>query len=98
MAAESRALGRQWDSTVIPGFDDRKVRNPSSVVSRDHGVERTYDYFWRQALETRPDWVLITTFNEWHEGSEIEPSLQYGSEFLTRTRLWADRVHACAAS
>jgi hypothetical protein len=97
-AAEARALGKGWAATVIPGFDDRKVRNPSFVVSRDHGVERTYDWFWRQALATRPDWVLITTFNEWHEGSEIEPSLEYGDEFLLRTRLWADRVHACPPS
>jgi hypothetical protein len=95
-AGEARALGRAWAATVIPGFDDRKVRNPSFVVSRDHGAERTYDFFWRQALASRPDWVLLTSFNEWHEGSEIEPSIEYSDEFLKRTRAWADRVHACA--
>jgi Glycosyl hydrolase family 99 len=94
-AAEARALGRSWSATVIPGFDDRKIRNPSFVVSRDHGGERTYDFFWRQALSTRPDWVLITTFNEWHEGTEIEPSVEYESEFLDRTRTWSERVRAC---
>jgi Glycosyltransferase WbsX len=28
---------------------------------------------------------LITSWNEWHEGSEIEPSVQYGSTFLDAT-------------
>jgi hypothetical protein len=35
------------------------------------------------------------TFNEWHEDTQIEPSKQYGNEFITRTRRWADRVHDC---
>jgi hypothetical protein len=100
-ASEARALGRSWAATVIPGFDDRKVRNPSFVVSRDHGppgtplYERTYDYFWGQVMQSRPDWVLITSFNEWHEGTEIEPSAQYQNEFLARTRAWTTAVHHC---
>jgi hypothetical protein len=94
-ASEARALGRQWAATVIPGFDDRKIRNPSFVVSRDHADGPTYDYFWRQALATMPDWILITSFNEWHEGSEIEPSVQYGNEFLARTRSWSNQVRSC---
>ena len=94
-AAEARAFGRSWSATVIPGFDDRRIRNPSFVVSRDHGSERTYDFFWRTALSTKPDWILITSFNEWHEGTEIEPSIEYGDEFLDRTRTWADQVHSC---
>lgn len=100
-ATEARALGRSWAATVIPGFDDRRVRNPSFVVSRDHGppgtplYQRTYDYFWGQALRSRPDWVLITSFNEWHEGTEIEPSLQYQNEFLQRTTAWSTAIHHC---
>jgi hypothetical protein len=80
---------------VIPGFDDRRVRNPSFVVSRDHGDGRTYDWFWAEALRTRPDWVLVTSFNEWHEGSEIEPSVEYGGEFLRRTSEWTRALRTC---
>lgn len=97
LAAEARALGRSWAATVIPGFDDRRVRSLGFVVSRDRGGERTYDVLWREALASHPDWVLVTSFNEWHEGSEIEPSVEYGDEFLARTRAWADQVHACVA-
>src|SRR5438309_2078128 len=95
---EARALGKGWSATVIPGFDDHNVRNPSFVVSRDHGDGRgitgTYDFLRGAALQSRPDWVLITTFNEWHEGSEIEPSVEYGSAFLADTLLWASK-HRC---
>jgi glycoprotein endo-alpha-1,2-mannosidase len=97
-ATEARLLGKSWAATVIPGFDDRKIRNPSFFVSRTHGQERTYDFFWRQALLTHPDWVLITSFNEWHEGTEIEPSVEYEDEFLTRTRLWSNQVHDCESA
>ncbi len=45
-------------------------------------------------MNPRPDWVLITTFNEWHEGSEIEPSVEYGSLFITLTNEYATQFKA----
>lgn len=96
LGAEARALGRSWAATVIPGFDDRKIRSPSFVVSRDRGGERTYDFLWREALASHPNWMLITSFNEWHEGSDIEPSVEYSDEFIERTRKWAGRVGECS--
>jgi hypothetical protein len=38
-----------------------------------------------------PHWVLVTTFNEWHEGSEIEPSLQFGTKYIELTGQFAGR-------
>ena len=40
---------------------------------------------WRAAIAAVPDWVLLTSWNEWHEGSEIEPSVEYGSRILDET-------------
>jgi hypothetical protein len=31
------------------------------------------------------DYVLITSWNEWHEGTEVEPSIEYGSRILDDT-------------
>ena len=34
----------------------------------------TYDAMWTSALRARPDLVTITSYNEWSEGTQIEPA------------------------
>ncbi len=75
--------------TVIPGYDDTKIRKPGLAVERYGG--EFYRLQWEQALAADPHWVLVTSFNEWHEGSEIEPSLQYGSKYIELTGQFAER-------
>ncbi|ROP34973.1 discoidin domain-containing protein [Saccharothrix texasensis] len=78
VADHARANGLVWAPSVGPGYlDDRAVPgNTSPTLDRADGA--TYDLQWRNALspETggKPDWVSITSFNEWHEGSTIEPA------------------------
>lgn len=44
------------------------------------------------ALGTKPAWaVLITSWNEWPEGTEIEPSSTYGDHYLGLTAKFATR-------
>ncbi len=73
--------------TVIPGYDDTKIRKPGLAVKRYDG--QLYRAQWEEAIKANPHWVLITSFNEWHEGSEIEPSLQYGRRYLDLTAEFA---------
>lgn len=74
--------------TVIPGYDDRAVHPaPRPVTSRWGG--EVYRALWEAAITASPDWVLITSWNEWHEGSEIEPSVEYGSSLLDLTASFA---------
>ena len=70
--------------TVVPGYDDHKIRSPGKFVDRLDGG--TYDSYWRLLDEFPLDWALISTWNEWHEGTEIEPSLEYGFQYLEMTR------------
>lgn len=74
--------------TVIPGYDDSALpsRQPI-IIDREGGA--LYQRLWERAIAADPDWVLITSFNEWHEGSEIEPSLEYGDNYLTATETLA---------
>jgi len=83
-------------ATVAPGYDDRAVRYPSwnDLVPRNNG--QTYDAIWRMALEFDPDWIFINSWNEWHEGMEIEPSLEYGDRYLMMTRDYAREFKARA--
>ncbi len=78
--------------TIIPGYDDTKIRTPGLKVDRHNGA--TYRQQWKQLTQAPPDWVLITSFNEWHEGSEIEPSHEYGKRYLEMTAKFANRFKA----
>lgn len=81
--------------TVIPGYDDTKIRKPGLAVKRYDG--QLYRAQWEEAIKANPHWVVITSFNEWHEGSEIEPSAQYGSLYLDLTRQYARSFKSKAA-
>jgi hypothetical protein len=73
-SAYCEANGLVWAPSVGPGYvDDRAVPgNTTPTLSRDNGA--TYDLEWRNALSSNADWVSVTSFNEWHEGSIIEPA------------------------
>ncbi len=60
--------------SVIPGNSAQRVGYPpNTLVLRNDGS--TFHDQWMAALGTgvEPDMVTITSFNEWHEGSMIEP-------------------------
>jgi len=42
------------------------------VKSRRDGA--TYDSMWKMAIQAGADRVTITSYNEWHEGTQIEPA------------------------
>lgn len=73
-----KANGLVWSPSVAPGYiDDRAVPgNTTPTVDRNNGA--VYDKEWSNALGTStggpPTWVSVTSFNEWHEGSMIEPA------------------------
>ena len=89
LAVRARAAGRSFVPAVAPGFDDRVIRVPGTLVPRRGGA--TYEATWRAALAVAPAAILVASWNEWHEGSEIEPSLEHGARYLDATREWARR-------
>jgi len=84
--------------TIIPGYDDScqaSRKAPRPITDRHGGA--TYRLMWEQAIAANPDWVLITSWNEWHEGSEIEPSVENGDRALRTTRQYAPAFLALKA-
>ncbi|MBI2331477.1 MAG: hypothetical protein HYU84_04815, partial [Chloroflexi bacterium] len=97
--------------SVMPGNSARRVGYPENTyVPRNDGA--TFDEQWTAALGTavEPALVTITSFNEWHEGSMIEP-ITVGEEdgngnpyadfgilpadgYLDLTREWIDKYLA----
>ncbi|MEJ5260007.1 MAG: hypothetical protein WHS88_07455 [Anaerohalosphaeraceae bacterium] len=88
----ARQQGRIAALTVIPGYDDTKIRTPGLKVPRLDG--KLYALQWEAAVRAAPDWILITSFNEWHEGSEIEPSVEYGDAYLKLTVCFSHEFRA----
>ena len=74
---------------VWPGFDDRKNTSwgGNRLIDRDEGT--TYEATWNYVLNYRGklplNWVVIETWNDWNEGTEIEPSLEDGYKYLLST-------------
>lgn len=76
-----------WVGTVVPGMDARKTGG--SYVDRAGGNE--YRYMWDTNLNMQPDWVMITTWNEYYENTYIEETVNYGRTYLDITRDYASR-------
>ena len=75
-----------WAAGVLPGYNDTRVpgRTGTYIVPRNNGA--TYHESWAGAIASNPDWITITTFNEWFEGAMIEPSVTYGNLYLDLTQ------------
>ena len=72
LCRQARLLGLLCAPSVGPGYDARRATGDSRVRSRRNGA--TYDSMWRGALRADADLVTITSYNEWHEGTQIEPA------------------------
>jgi hypothetical protein len=72
VCASAQRLGLLCAPSVGPGFDGRRATPVSRVAPRRDG--RRYDGMWRSAIAARADVITITSYNEWHEGTQIEPA------------------------
>jgi glycoprotein endo-alpha-1,2-mannosidase len=72
LCSEAHALHLACAPSVGPGYNARRGSGDPRVKPRRGGA--TYDSMWRSALAAKADRVTITSFNEWHEGTQIEPA------------------------
>ncbi|NJN68448.1 MAG: hypothetical protein HC884_17915 [Chloroflexaceae bacterium] len=80
-------------ATVMPGYDDRPLRGRSGHW-RDREGGAYYRGTWEDAVAYHADGVVITSFNEFFEGSHIEPSEQFGDLYLRLTTELSDYFRA----
>ncbi|CAG2205466.1 MANEA [Mytilus edulis] len=91
--------------SIGPGYIDTRIRpwNAKNIRNRDNGSY--YMSATKFACDLYPEFLSITSFNEWHEGTQIEPAtkkkveedlyyLDYGSQgpsyYLELTRKIVD--------
>lgn len=68
--------------TVGPGFDNTKISNFDQIQYRSRKGGDHYIFMWENAIKTNRSVVIINSFNDWYNGSEIEPALSKpGYEF-----------------
>ncbi len=112
--AHTLPAGALYVPSVIPGMSARRVGYADETyVPRNAG--QTYSDQWTAALGTgvQPFMVTITSFNEWHEGTMIEPPTAGKNDghgytysdfaalppdgYLTLTRQWIGKFQNAAA-
>ena len=69
---QARTLGILCAPSVGPGYDATESTGDPRVKPRLDG--ETYDSMWGAAIRARADIVTITSYNEWSEGTQIEPA------------------------
>ena len=84
----ARGHGLRLVPNAMPGYDDTPLRGVGRVT-----INRRRGDFYRESFQVAAPFVddeqpmlLITSFNEWHEGTELEPSDEYGEKYLDLTR------------
>lgn len=73
LCRQAHARGLLCAPSVGPGYDAQRATGDARVKPRRNG--RTYDSMWHAAIRAGADRVTITSFNEWQEGTQIEPAL-----------------------
>ncbi|MFX0099484.1 MAG: hypothetical protein ACFFCS_07875, partial [Candidatus Hodarchaeota archaeon] len=91
------AHGLIYASTVIPGIDNTCVHDflgrpladtrPGTIVDRTGGL--VFNTTWEASMAAGADWITITSWNELHEGTEIEPTAEEGTFYIELCKEWA---------
>lgn len=72
------------------GYCDAAVPGRKTPI-RDRENGNFYRWSWNKVLENDIHIVLLETWNEMHEGTDIAESREYGRQYIELTRKYADR-------
>jgi hypothetical protein len=75
------SLGPGYDHSAVPG------RAPL-VVDRQDG--KFYEENWQRFLRRPASLLMVETWNEFHEGTDVCASREYGRQYIKLTRKYAD--------
>ena len=81
---------RIFAATVHTGFDDCPYHPPETTLFYDRENGDFYRRYFESAIASNPDWIFITSWNEYGETTHIEPSVKYGTLYLEITKKYAD--------
>ena len=88
LVAMAARHGIEFIPSVGPGYIDTQVRPWNGQTTQPRAAGRYYDRMWARALDAlraapgapgAERRVSVTSWNEWHEGTQIEPAVAYRS-------------------
>ena len=74
LATWAQQRGKLFVPCVGPGYDDSRLRPWNSVSWRYRAMGRYYQDMWADAIASEAPVIAVTSFNEWGEGTQIEPA------------------------
>jgi hypothetical protein len=86
LCTSARKLRLACAPSVGPGFDAFRATGELRLRPRNNG--RWYDHMWATAIRAAPDVITITSYNEWHEGTQIEPARVSARRYQTYEGAW----------
>jgi hypothetical protein len=93
LCTQAHAVHLLCAPSVGPGYDALRADGDGQSKPRRAGA--TYDAMWTAALNAWPDGVTITSYNEWGEGTQIEPARAMPG-YASYDGAW--KLHGAAAS
>ncbi len=109
LAAWAQDSGLLFIPSVGPGYADLQIRPWNRRNQRSRNQGDYFDCMFAKAIDLDPPIISLTSFNEWHEGTQIEPAmafstadftyLDYGpltpEAYLLRTADWVGKWEQC---
>jgi hypothetical protein len=91
-AGELRSHDLQVGLNVWPGFDSTPVADwcyglGKIEIDRQKGL--LYNRTWNAAIKNSPQWIEISTFNDWNEGTIVEPTMEFRYQYLFATAYYS---------
>jgi hypothetical protein len=71
-------------ATVMPGFDDTRINPEGHLRDRQNGAY--YRTAWAAAAQYRPAAVVLKSFNNFYQGTHIQTSEGYATQYPDLTR------------
>ena len=84
--------------TICPGFDDTGLthlhRSNADFRKIRRAQTKTFTRMQQACVDLKdlPDLVVITSFNEFHENTHIEPSEKFGHQYIEMTHRFSEQL------
>jgi hypothetical protein len=94
-AAVSKAYGTVFFDHFKNYYHDVEIRTPGTIYPPDFCA---FDRFWAGALARYSEAMLHLSWNEWWEGSNLEPCWEFDKTYCEKNLLWATIMKQCFGS